>query len=127
MADSAFIREVNHRASLLTGSFNPGRAINWVRQEGNIQRIYRLQSDTRQYLAGDIPQYEVSEFWRGIEGSPEIKAFISCLDSGAQVLIQRGRKGDIYSVPVLHCVVRHFIQHYLKCTPEIMPESAGEA
>ncbi|ENY3541014.1 hypothetical protein ACFMH4_004622 [Escherichia coli O43:H2] len=84
-----------------------------------------MLEETRQYLSGNSTPQEVSAFWLGLDASPDINAFISCLDSGAQVLRARGRKGDIYSIPVLHCVVRHFIQQYLRCTPEITPETAG--
>lgn len=126
MSESPFIQEVRHRSSLLTGSFNPGRAIRWVSKPGNHQRLFCLQEETRQYLSGDSTPQEVGAFWDGLDASPEINAFISCLDSGAQVLRARGRKGDIYSIPVLHCVVRHFIQQYLRCTPEITSETAGD-
>ncbi|EHW8690785.1 hypothetical protein ACHZNU_004575 [Salmonella enterica] len=127
MSESPFIQEVRHRASLLTGSFNPGRAMNWVRKTGNRRRLLLLQEETRQYLSGDSTPQEVSAFWFGLDASPEINDFISCLDSGAQVLRARGRKGDIYSIPVLHCVVNHFIQHYLRGVTEIMPEGESEA
>ncbi|EMG4445025.1 hypothetical protein V2Y97_001719 [Salmonella enterica] len=118
MSETPFIQEVSHRAGLLTGSFNPGRAITWVRKTGNRRRLLCLLEETRQYLTGDSTPQEVSAFWAGLDASPEINAFISCLDSGAQVLSARGRKGDIYSIPVLHCVVRHFIHHYLRYTPD---------
>ncbi len=125
MPEIQFIQEVMHRADLLTGSFNPGRAIKWVRQEGNIQRIYRLRDETRHYLSGDFTSQNVSEFWSGVESSPDILAFIHCLDAGAQVLCSRGRKGDIYSIPVLHCVANHFIHHYLH--PGMQEESVAVA
>ncbi|EJF0847409.1 hypothetical protein RYW84_004549 [Salmonella enterica] len=126
MSESLFIQEVRHRAGLLIGSFNPGRAIRWVSNPGNHQRLFCLLEETRQYLSGDSTPQEVSAFWDGLDASPEINAFISCLVPEAQVLRARGRKGDIYSIPVLHCVVSHFIQHYLRCTPEITPEIAGD-
>ncbi|EKS6154856.1 hypothetical protein QCB07_003002 [Salmonella enterica] len=126
MPESHFMQVVSHRATLLTGSFNPGKAINWVRKTDNRQRIFCLQEETRKYLSGDFSAREVSEFWHRLDASPDIKAFIYCLDSGAQVLSQRGRKGDIYSIPVLHCVVNHFIQHYLRCTPEITSAEAED-
>ncbi|EJS5026737.1 hypothetical protein RO060_004779 [Salmonella enterica] len=126
MSESPFIEEVRHRAGLLTGSLNPGRAITWVWKTGNRRRLLFLLEETRQYLSGNSTPQEVSAFWLGLDASPDINAFISCLDSGAQVLRARGRKGDIYSIPVLHCVVRHFIQQYLRCTPEITPETAGD-
>ncbi|EAA3226802.1 hypothetical protein ACV2HJ_16805 [Salmonella enterica subsp. enterica serovar Miami] len=53
MSESQFIQEVRHRASLLTGSFNPDRAIRWGRQGGNLQWINQLQAGTRQYLSGN--------------------------------------------------------------------------
>lgn len=126
MAESQFMQEVSHRAMLLTGSFNPGKAIVWVRKADNRQRIIRLQEETRQYLSGDSTPQAVSEFWCRLDTSPEIKAFVSCLDSGAQVLKQRGKKGDIYSIPVLHYVVSYFIRNYLKHTPEIMSDTTEE-
>lgn len=126
MAESQFMQEVSHRARLLTGSFNPGKAIVWVRKTDNRQRIMSLQEETRQYMAGDRTPQVVSAFWYRLDTSPEIKAFVSCLDSGAQVLRQRGKKGDIYSIPVLHYVVNYFIRNYLKHTPEIMCETTGE-
>ncbi|EIQ0974830.1 hypothetical protein OZ248_004368 [Salmonella enterica] len=125
MPESHFIQEVRHRATLLTASFNPGRAIIWARKTDNRRRILCLQEDTRKYLSGDSTPQEVSAFWSRLDASPEIKAFISCLDAGARELRGRGRKGDIYSVPVIHYVVTHFIQHYLRGIPEITPESEG--
>ncbi|EHW0602528.1 hypothetical protein NNT64_005428 [Salmonella enterica] len=119
MSESQFIQEVRHRASLLTESFNPGKAITWVRKADNRLQILYLQEETRKYLSGENTSQEVSAFWGWLETLPEINAFISCLDSGAQVLKARGKKGDIYSIPVLHCVVSHFIQHYLCRVPEI--------
>ncbi|EIE5010489.1 hypothetical protein K8N77_004803 [Salmonella enterica] len=127
MSESPFIQEVRHRTTLLTTSFNPGKAIIWVQKTDNLRRILSLQEDTRKYLSGDSTPQEVSAFWSRLDASPEIKAFISCLDSGAQELRGRGKKGDIYSVPVLHYVVNHFIQHYLRGMPEITSESEGKA
>lgn len=114
MPESQFIQEVRHRADMLAGSFNPGKAIIWAQKAGNYQRILDLLEETRKYLSGDFTPQEVSTFWRGLEASPEIKAFIYCLEPGALLLSRRGVKGDIYSIPVLHCVVRHFIQQYLQ-------------
>ncbi|EIQ4461831.1 hypothetical protein LU540_004539 [Salmonella enterica] len=125
MDDSDFTREVIHRASLLTGSFNPGRAIRWVSKSDNHQRLLRLQEETRKYLSGDFTTQAVIMFWYQLDASPDIKAFIRCLDAGAKVLCSRGRKGDIYSIPVLHYVVRHFIQFYLRSASVITPEAAG--
>ncbi|EHM2213795.1 hypothetical protein MDN04_004610 [Salmonella enterica] len=125
MSESQFIQEVRHRADMLTGSFNPGKAIMWVQKTGNYQRIQSLQEETRKYLSGDFTPQEVSEFWCGLESSPEIKAFIYCLDPGAHVLSRRGMKGDIYSIPVLHCVVRHFIQQYLQPGMQEKPVAAA--
>lgn len=125
MSESQFVQEVRHRANLLSGSFNPGRAIMWVQKTGNYQRILNLQEETRKYLSGDFTPQEVSEFWRRLNTSPDIKAFISCLDPGALVLSRRGIKGDIYSIPVLHCVVRHFIQQYLKPGMQKKPVAAA--
>lgn len=113
MPQSQFMQEVSHRAALLTVSLNPGRAINWVQKAGNRQRLFLLQEETRKYLSGDVSPTEVAAFWYRLEASPDIQAFIQCLDSGAQVLCRRGCKGDIYSIPVLHGVVHHFIQNYL--------------
>ncbi|EIS6669845.1 hypothetical protein APP78_10165 [Salmonella enterica subsp. enterica serovar Oranienburg] len=113
MSENQFIQEVRHRASLLNGSFNPGKAINWVRKTNNLKRIQCLYEDTRKYLSEDFSEEEVSEFWRKLDTSPDIKAFIQCLDSGARILFRRGMKGDIYSIPVLHYVVRYFIRQYL--------------
>lgn len=126
MNNSDFSREVMHRAALLTGSFNPGRAITWVRKTDNRRRIVSLQEETRKYLSGDITPQEVSAFWHRLDESPDMKAFIKCLDSGGPVLCQRGRKGDIYSVAVLHCLVRHFIHRYMHHgTTETGPVSSG--
>jgi hypothetical protein len=113
-----------HRASLLTSSFNPGRAIKWVNNADNHQRLLCLQEETRKYLSGDVTPHEVSLFWYRLDAS-DIKSFIRCLDTGAQVLCSRGKKGDIYSIPVLHYVVRHFIQFYLCSTPVIAPAASG--
>lgn len=123
--DNDFTREVMHRAALLTGSFNPGRAIRWVSKADNHQCLLCLQEETRKYLSGDFSTHEVSLFWYRLDASPDIKAFIRCLDAGAQVLCCRGRKGDIYSIPVLHYVVRHFIQFYLHSTPVLTLAAAG--
>ncbi|EHK0248297.1 hypothetical protein P3M95_004189 [Salmonella enterica] len=125
MSESQFIQEVRHRAHLLSGSFNPGKAITWVQKAGNYQRILNLQEETRKYLSGDFTPQEVSEFWCRLNTSPDIKAFIYCLDPGAHVLSRRGMKGDIYSIPVLHCVVRHFIQQYLKPGMQEKPVAAA--
>ncbi|WP_174566799.1 hypothetical protein [Salmonella enterica] len=123
MAESLFIQEVRHRGVLLTGSFRPGKAIKWVREKNNHQRLLCLQEETRKYLSGGHTAQEVSEFWHRQDTSADIKEFINCLESGAQVLRQRGKKGDIYSIAVLHYLVSHFIQHYLQCTPEIKSAS----
>lgn len=126
MSENQFIQVVRHRGALLTGSFNPGKAITWVRKNDNHRRILCLQEESRKYLLGESSAQEVSEFWWRLDASSEIKAFISCLDSGAQVLRQRGKKGDIYSIPVLHYVVSHFIHHYLRCSPETTLKNTGE-
>lgn len=122
MSESQFIQEVRHRAVLLTGSFNPGKGITWVRKTDNIRLIFFLLEDTRKYLPGDRTQEEISAFWCRVDVSAEIKSFISCLGSRALVLRQRGRRGDIYSVPVLHYVVSHFIHNYMQGMPEITHE-----
>ncbi|MFG5979970.1 hypothetical protein N4Q71_30790, partial [Salmonella enterica subsp. enterica serovar Montevideo] len=75
MSENQFIQEVRHRASLLNGSFNPGKAINWVRKTNNLKRIQCLYEDTRKYLSEDFSEEEVSEFWRKLDTSPDIKAF----------------------------------------------------
>jgi hypothetical protein len=114
MFDNDFTREVLHRSALLTGCFNPGRAMKWVRKADNRKELLRLLEDSRKYMSGYFTPQDVSEFWGKVETSSEIKAFIKCLDAGAETLCQKGRKGDIYSVPVLHCVIYHFIQQYLR-------------
>lgn len=93
MSESQFIQEVRHRASLLTESFNPGRAITWVRKADNRRQILCLQEKTRRYLSGENTPQEVSAFWGRMETLPEVNAFISCLDSGGHVLKARGRRG----------------------------------
>lgn len=52
MPESQFMQEVSHRTALLTGSLNPGRAINWVQKAGNRQRLFLLQEEARKYLSG---------------------------------------------------------------------------
>lgn len=42
MPESQFIQEVRHRADMLAGSFNPGKAIIWAQKAGNYQRILDL-------------------------------------------------------------------------------------
>lgn len=126
MSESLFIQEARHRGTLLAGSFNPGKAITWVRKNDNRSRILCLQEETRKYLSGESTPQEVSTFWYRLDASPEIKVFISCLDSGSRVLMRQGRRGDIYSIPVLHYVVNQFIHHYLRCVPEIASEAPGE-
>ncbi|EAN8326088.1 hypothetical protein BZT13_19185 [Salmonella enterica subsp. enterica] len=69
----------------------------------------------------------MSAFWRVPDASPEVNAFISCLSAGGQGLCRRGRMGDICSIPVLHQVVRYFIQHYLRYASEITSETARAA
>lgn len=113
MTETYFSQEVWHRANMLIGSFNPGKAIIWVQKEGNYQRMLNLQEETRKYLTIEVTLQEVREFWHRVDVSPDIKAFIYCLDSGAHVLCRRGLEGDIYSIPVLHYVICHFIQQYL--------------
>ncbi|HBB6657810.1 TPA: hypothetical protein G8Z02_004582 [Salmonella enterica] len=127
MAESPFIEEVRHRTVLLTGNFRPGKAIKWVNEKDNYNRLLCLQEETRKYLSGEHTSPEVSEFWQRLETSAEINAFINCLASGAQVLRQRGRKGDIYSIAVLHCLVSHFIHHYLRGTPGIKQTAARKS
>ncbi|EBO0412306.1 hypothetical protein DPM37_23330 [Salmonella enterica] len=82
MSESQFIQEVRHRASLLTESFNPGRAITWVRKADNRRQILCLQEKTRRYLSGENTPQEVSAFWGRMETLPEVNAFISCLTRG---------------------------------------------
>lgn len=122
MPEEQFIREINHRSNLLIESFNPRKAINWVRKMNNRHRILCLQEETRKYLSGEFTSQEVSEFWWRLDDS-DTKEFIFCLGAGARVLCRRGKMGDIYSIPVLHCVVTHFIQHYLCCALEKIPET----
>ncbi len=121
IAESQFIQEARHRAGLLFGSFCPGKALKWARIQGNRQRLRYLQAETRKYLSANHTQQEVSDFWYRLDTSAEINAFINCLESGAQVLSQRGKKGDVYSIAVLHYLVCHFIQYYLRGTPGIKP------
>ncbi|HBZ9867750.1 TPA: hypothetical protein MND73_004730 [Salmonella enterica subsp. houtenae] len=113
MSENPFIQEARRRADLLIGSFNPGKAINWFSKPGNKQRLMNLLKETGKYMSGGSTQQEVGEFWCGLNSSPEIKSFISCLDSGAHVLSRRGSNGDVYSIPVLHYVTLHFIYYYL--------------
>lgn len=60
MSESQFIQEAKHRAALLTGSFNPGKAIVWVQRNDNRQRILCLQEETRKYLSYDSTPQAVS-------------------------------------------------------------------
>lgn len=122
--DNAFAGEVMHRATLLTHSFIPGRAIRWVRKRDNYQRIQYLQEETRKYMSGDFTAQEVSAFWYRLEASPDLKVFIRNLGPGTRMLCQRGRQGDTYSIAVLHCVVRHFVLQYL---PSGMQEEREQA
>lgn len=113
MRNHDFTREVMHRATLLTDSFNPGRAVRWARKTDNCRRIQYLQEETLNYLSGDFTPQEVRTFWRRLETSPELKEFIRCLGPGARMLCLRGMRGDVYSIAVLHCAVCHFMRHYL--------------
>ncbi|EAV8166494.1 hypothetical protein CEN04_22625 [Salmonella enterica subsp. enterica serovar Muenchen] len=84
MSESQFVQEVRLRENMFVGSFNPGKAIIWVQKAGNYQRILELLEETRKYLAGDFTPQEVRAFLRRLETSPEIKAFIYCLEPGGR-------------------------------------------
>lgn len=79
---SQFMREVHHRANLLIEGFNPGKALNWVRNMDNRYRLFCLQNETRKYLSGELSPQEVSEFWYRLDDLA-IKDFIYCLETGA--------------------------------------------
>ncbi|MCU6261847.1 hypothetical protein [Escherichia coli] len=119
LSEPLFLAEVKHRASLLSGCFNPGKALTWQRTGDNRKLFKQLLDDTGVFMTGEYTQEDIKTFWERFSHSPELMKLIRCLDPGGPVLCQRGRKGDLYSVPVFHLVLTHFISDYLRHSRQI--------
>lgn len=123
MSEYVFMEEVRYRASLLTGSMKPGKAIAWCRKEGNTSLLFQLQEETRTYMTGQRSVTEIKSFWQKYVTSPDMAGFIYCLGPGAHRLCRQGLQGDHYSTMVFHLVICDFISGYIHQERKIIPEN----
>ncbi|EDJ9087997.1 hypothetical protein GFI45_23535 [Salmonella enterica subsp. enterica] len=119
LSEPLFMAEVKHRASLLSGCFNPGKALAWQRTGDNRKLFNQLLDDTGVFMTREYTPEDIKAFWDRFSHSPELMKLIRCLDPGGPILCQRGRKGDLYSVPVFHLVLTYFISDYLRHNRQI--------
>ncbi|EDH5794199.1 TPA: hypothetical protein H2R31_004504 [Salmonella enterica] len=125
MSDDTFMTEVRHRATLLTESLNPGKALEWTREEGHSRLLFRMLEESGAFrTGGPHDSDEIIAFWKNCLAYPEAAGFIACLGSGAHVLCRRGLKGDPCSVPVFHLVIRDFVARYIRPGRKILSGSA---
>ncbi|EDC7616487.1 hypothetical protein BJO33_10325 [Salmonella enterica subsp. enterica serovar Infantis] len=119
LSEPLFMAEVKHRASLLSGCFNPGKALTWQRSGDNRTLFTQLLEETSAFMSGEYTAEDIKNFWERYSRSPELMKLVRCLDPGGPVLCQRGKKGDLYSVPVFHLILTYFISDYLRQRGEI--------
>ncbi|EEY3113681.1 hypothetical protein HF234_003738 [Salmonella enterica] len=125
MSYDTFMTEIRHRAALLTESLNPGKALEWTREEGHSRLLFHILEESGPFMTGGPHESdEIIAFWKRYSASPEAAVFIACLGSGAHVLCRRGLKGDPCSVPVFHLVIRDFIARYIRPGRKILSGSA---
>ncbi|ECJ6126397.1 hypothetical protein QE35_22415 [Salmonella enterica] len=114
MSDDLFMKEAIHRAALLMDSLNLGKAIEWCREKDNLQLLLYMEKRTGHFIHSKASTQEISEFWKECTVSSKMTGFICCLGTGGHLWCRQGLRGDLYSIPVLHKVIRDFIAGYLR-------------